>query len=879
MKIELQHQKKRLHIKEKKALLISLAIICILILPSLYAVKNGLIHSGYVALHQDGKNKAKQLLSDLASAPKRLVSANTDIPLLKIDIKYQDWLKLSEDRENALKNGAIAEKRHQVSALIYHQQQKYNASVRLQGDLIDHIAGAQRWSLRFEIKKKKALFSTRRFALLSSSVRTHQGPSLFSKSMEVAEFDIISQKYKPVKVVVNGVDWGVMLFEEAFGQDLLATNNRTEGLIVRFDMADQSKDQQGNIKRTLSARVLQNKKVMENDSLRAQRSIALSLLNEFIDGQRSASEVFDHRRLGQYLATVDLWSAWHALTWNNWRWYYNPHTAKLEPIQSDVAISPALHYWQIKSPTQSFLISRRMLADKAVYASYQAAIEKLQVVSANGQIQHNLDVLQSELTSQLHASSPLISNFEFNRLNHKLSCISSSFESHKCQVYQAFDESLHLGMDEVVAQPQWDLITELQTTKEGNLLTIINNQNKALKVRKISGLDEFAQKMALDELNADFPLVVEPDKRLSLLLPKSAVQARLVAGLDVKKMREYNFVKDIKPLHFIPRPKPDLDISHYPFIEQGKGYWRFKAGKWDINDMLVSPANWRVEFEAGSQLQFSSSAGLMIFGHVIVNGNSISPVVFDKQAMAQSWYGLTVFSNHTSPRSQISQLQISHARNPVLGLWRPRGSAYFVGTTLDVNGLKITKNYSEDALNIINGDVKIKNLEINEALSDAFDCDFCSGSVDGAWFNNIGARSGGDGIDVSGSMLNIRNAHFNNIRDKAISGGERSLLVLNDCYVSNANFAIVSKDDSKIMGDLITVNNIKHYGLMTYSKKAIFGSAKMAIDRYTCGLAQCDSSFMSELGSELFVNSNLVPTQKISIKNLYNTIMKSDKPK
>ena len=85
-----------------------------------------------------------------------------------------------------------------------------------------------------------------------------------------------------------------------------------------------------------------------------QRQIALSLLNDFIDKKRSASDVFDAKRLSQYLATVDLWGAWHALTWNNWRWYYNPHTAKLEPIQSDVAVTPAAHIWLMRPTESSF---------------------------------------------------------------------------------------------------------------------------------------------------------------------------------------------------------------------------------------------------------------------------------------------------------------------------------------------------------------------------------------------------------------------------------------------------------------------------------------------------------------------------------------------
>jgi hypothetical protein len=52
-----------------------------------------------------------QLVQDISLAPKRLLTADKDLPVIKVDIEYQDWLKLEQDRNNALKNGIIAEQR------------------------------------------------------------------------------------------------------------------------------------------------------------------------------------------------------------------------------------------------------------------------------------------------------------------------------------------------------------------------------------------------------------------------------------------------------------------------------------------------------------------------------------------------------------------------------------------------------------------------------------------------------------------------------------------------------------------------------------------------------------------------------------------------
>ena len=88
-----------------------------------------------------------------------------------------------------------------------------------------------------------------------------------------------------------------------------------------------------------------------------------------------------------------------------------------------------------------------------------------------------------------------------------------------------------------------------------------------------------------------------------------------------------------------------------------------------------------------------------------------------------------------------------------------------------MQSVEITDNQSEYGLNIINAVVIIDGLTINNTLSDAFDCDFCTGEVNNRQFINIGSRSGGDGLDISGSNLKLTGAKFTQVRDKAIAAG------------------------------------------------------------------------------------------------------------
>jgi hypothetical protein len=127
------------------------------VFPSIYAVKTFLIHKGYVAKHEKSGEKVTALLRSVSEVPKRYLESSSTKDVIKLDIKYQDWLLLKQDRDSALQNGYIDEVRNLVNAEIFYNNVKYNAKVRLQGDGLDHVSNSTRWSFRFELKKTKSV--------------------------------------------------------------------------------------------------------------------------------------------------------------------------------------------------------------------------------------------------------------------------------------------------------------------------------------------------------------------------------------------------------------------------------------------------------------------------------------------------------------------------------------------------------------------------------------------------------------------------------------------------------------------------------------------------------------------------------------------------
>jgi hypothetical protein len=76
-------------------------------------------------------------------------------------------------------------------------------------------------------------------------------------------------------------------------------------------------------------------KLRENPVLWEQYLAAVELLESFRRGERSTREVFDVQKLAGFFALSDVMGAHHGVLWHNSRFYYNPITARLEPVGFD----------------------------------------------------------------------------------------------------------------------------------------------------------------------------------------------------------------------------------------------------------------------------------------------------------------------------------------------------------------------------------------------------------------------------------------------------------------------------------------------------------------------------------------------------------------
>ena len=177
------------------------------------------------------------------------------------------------------------------------------------------------------------------------------------------------------------------------------------------------------------------------------------------------------------------------------------------------------------------------------------------------------------------------------------------------------------------------------------------------------------------------------------------------------------------------------------------------------------------------------------------------------------------------------------------------GSLNFYKTNVLLKKINFNRIASEDAVNIVNSEFLINNIEFFENISDSIDFDFSSGNIDGAKFIKIG----NDAIDFSGSTADIKNIFFNDIGDKLISVGENSNVNISHISAEKSYVGIASKDGSVVRGKDISMDEVI-LPFISFNKKSEYESAIMHLE--DINLSNYKNKWVTDKDSKIY-NENL----------------------
>jgi len=840
--------------------------------------------SAFVRQVLSGGPGSVKLEGPLAEVEKNLVDEvrlyeENGLQTLFIDLKFEHYQKMLDKRAAALETGILQTTDEDFVPVQVQLKDgpKLDAKIRLKGDWTDHLQG-DKWSFRIHLKSDGQILHFRQFSLQTPETRNYLNEWAFHQNL--MDEGILTTRYDFVNVLLNGKLLGIYAIEEHFAPELIESQGRRQGVIIRFDedlfwnnlanfwedgISTDGGTWMATNESSADITTFQESKVALDPVLKAEADAARALLRAYQTGQRPASEVFDVELMGRYFALTDLWRACHGVWWHNWRFYYNPVTGRLEPVAFDN--EPFQWCRQDASISDEFIRSSTLFNDPAIRAVYVRELDRITQPGYIEAFAKRLGDRPGELESALRVEYP--------------------------------DEELTVGVDwPLLSQRRKSLAQELQPPNpvKGSVqargVMPGDTASPALSI-ELTNLMILPVEVVRIEINGDpLTLPADAETRLAPVIdPKNAVFAPTyftlpladtspwqdavpprvdaivrLAGLESEIRAPLTGVSTPDELTVGPLPaSSSLDelLEKHPFLSASPNRKSLLVapGIWDVNDDLVLPDSIALEVSAGTALRFAPGAVLLARGPVNLMGTASEPIVLGAQDPAQGWGGIVVLN---APAESVwKYARVENTFGIARGGWILTGGITFFNSSVRLEHATLGNNQTEDAINVIHGRFAFIDSEFLNTFADAFDGDFVEGEIKGSYFHDIQ----GDAIDVSGSNVTVTDTRIERIVDKGVSVGEDSVMTLENVTMDTVGIGVASKDLSKTHIKNTTISGARFAALAAYIKKPVFGPA--SIEATDLVILETETPAVAQKGSTIVLNGKNVATVELDVEKLY----------
>lgn len=394
-------------------------------------------------------------------APLAASSIGQDLPQLRITMDPADFQELQGLRDEALALGHIAKplKRYFPARI---GEREHAAKLRLKGDLLDHVE-SERWSMRV-VLKDESFEGMKLFSIQAPATRGYLWEWLGHRAAR--REGLLAPRSMFVSTQLQGTQRGIYFLEEHFTKDLLESQKRREGPIVKFDeevfWAQSQLRQQGAPQVFHPGRAgfvarssaFDEERLNKDPGLARQLSDGLARMDSLLQAsvaaweadfpagadqlQRGAQaraelwqaraawveDLVDLRQAAKLHALLSLLHSQHGLAYHNLRFYFDPVAAKLEPIFFDAMamkdLGPSTPIAQAQALADQHLILRAYRGSPLYRESFALELARM---LAPGYLEELLAELWPELElleAELLASGELPPRFRLARMRSQL---------------------------------------------------------------------------------------------------------------------------------------------------------------------------------------------------------------------------------------------------------------------------------------------------------------------------------------------------------------------------------------------------------------------------------------------------------------------------
>lgn len=799
------------------------------------------------------------------------------LPALTIDLKFKYYRQMLEKRDEALKVGILqtSDDDFVPATIALNNGPKLDMKMRLKGDWTDHLQG-DKWSFRIHLKDDAQIMGFRQFSIQTPETRNYLYEWAFHQNL--MEEGILTTRYHFVNVMLNGKLLGIYGIEENFTGELIESQGRRQGVIIRFD-EDNLWDKWayfyangtkfiGNgwsytTEKTADITSFQTSRIESDPVLSAEAATARSLLRSYESGELPASEVFDVRLMGRFFALSDLWAACHGTNWHNLRFYYNPITARLEPVVFD-----AIPFTECRQDaTRNFIFDAgtSIFNDDKIKRAYAEELYRMTRPGYIESLRDKYDSQVQDLTGSLSVEyDPNELGINWQRLIERQGFLDLWFTPPN-PVKGAYSvRGINPGeVEHATLNVELTNISPLPVDVIRFEVDGIPIQASALEPASLSsykgGDNVPAYAMYF------IPLIDARAWSDADNLPELDAVVRL-GGLAHEIKVRLDGVMTPADISLGPIPESgsteELLMVH-PFLSASPNgdQLLISPGVWDVHGDLVIPENVKLQIAPGAILRFEPGAVLLARGAINMLGTANDPVLLTAQDAQSGWGGIIVLHAGQESLWKYARVELTHGIERQG--WILTGGITYFASDIFLDHAIIGNNQTEDAINVVHGKFTFVNTEFENTFADAFDSDFSNGEIRDCGFHNIQ----GDAVDVSGTQAELFNLELGNIVDKGLSIGENSHVQAENIIMDTVGIGVASKDLSSIVIVDSEIRNARFAGLAAYIKKSVYGPA--TITARNVQIIDSAQFCVAQVGSTIQLNGETVEQQDLDVDRLY----------
>ena len=632
---------------------------------------------------------------------------------IQILIDESDLNHLKQKRNKAIERGMLfVDPDSYVPAKILAEDDTLMGEIRLKGHMLDHVKG-DKWSYRIKLKDGFRFDRMKRFSLQHPGTRNYVHEWVFHQLLR--REGIIALNYKFITLKINENDLGLYAVEEHFAEELLLSNNRPRGALVRFspelywkgrevrDIDGYSIWEEYSEYQCAFVEPYDKGRVFKDTTLLKNFGKINKKLTDFRAGKLKTSDVFDVEKMAKYHAIIDLLGGHHSLDWSDVKYYFNDSTGKIEPVgyesfsvHKTVKLCGMFNF--VNDPVAYNELHKLIFSDPEFFAIY---IRKLKEVIDPNYLDGFFADLEEDLTQNL-----TILNAEFP--------------------YKQFDASAYYRNQSIISK-----YLDIPQGMHG-YFSKMDSLGIELGIGSINTLPIEIVGIEIGGKYQDLESIIIPSKSMNKLVQYRLYRAPIKDKLRKRLSKKSEIILHWKLLGFDKTKQTHMFNSNYSIelndeseektyenidsSQIGLEVMFFGKGTHLIDKPLYVTGRKNIRIEAGSEIVFRDSGMLIVDCPINFMGSEESPIIirsdtanFNRMECTLNENEKVIFHNVEFDTKGFSILQNGGKCIMVNSLVKSAAKFNFTETSIEINKV-IFENCKNSAVQINNCELVLDQI-------------------------------------------------------------------------------------------------------------------------------------------------------------------------